>query len=59
MSGQSTCALAGAMWAEASKISWHCPQRTQPAEMRSWSVTTLKRVPQKGQRVIWLISGPF
>jgi len=48
MADQGARALAGTSWAEASKISWHCPQRTQPSEMRSWSATTLKRVPQKG-----------
>ena len=43
--------------AAASNTSLHCPQRTQPSEMRSWSATTLNWVAQAGQRVIWLICG--
>ena len=42
--------------ADASKISLHWPQRTQPSEMRSWSGTTLNIVLQAGQRVIRLMA---
>ena len=35
----------------------HGRRRSAPTcEIRSWSATTLKRVPQAGQRVTWLIS---
>ena len=43
------------MYAAASNTSWQWPQRTQPAEMRNWSGTTLNMVVQDGQRVIRLM----
>ena len=42
---------------DASNISPHCPHRTHPSEIRSWSGTTLNIVSHAGHRVIRLI-GP-
>jgi hypothetical protein len=50
-----TLSLYGSMYAAASNTSWQWPQRTQPAEMRNWSGTTLNIVAQAGQRVIRLM----
>ena len=55
MSGSKGAGTFACRWAEASNTNWQCPQRTHPSEMRNWSATTLNRVPQDGQRVVWLM----
>ena len=55
MSGSKGAGAVACRWAEASNTCWQLPQRTHPSEMRNWSATTLNRVPQDGQRVVWLM----
>jgi hypothetical protein len=57
--GAGALALGGACTklACASNTVAHCPHRTQPSEILSWSATTLNKVPQEVQRVMRLMEG--